>query len=137
MTQGAETFRPGFVQQLLRLDGKVALIMGGRGALAEAIAATLADLGCDVALASRREQDCADIAARITERFGRRALGLHCDISREEDVRFADVFWPMLVGGDEAQKRYGTNYAIAGKDGVHPGWAGSFVMAYAFLKSLG
>jgi hypothetical protein len=52
-------------------------------------------------------------------------------------VRFADVFWPMLVGGDEAQKRYGTNYAIAGKDGVHPGWAGSFVMAYAFLKSLG
>jgi gluconate 5-dehydrogenase len=89
MTQEAETFRPGFVQQLLRLDGKVALIMGGRGALAEAIAATLADLGCDVALASRREQDCAAIAARITDRFGRRALGLHCDISREEDIERA------------------------------------------------
>ncbi|HMJ64167.1 MAG TPA: SGNH/GDSL hydrolase family protein [Candidatus Binatia bacterium] len=59
------------------------------------------------------------------------------DIAREENVRFADVFWPMLVAGDEAQRRYATNYAIAGKDGVHPGWAGSFVMAYAFLKSLG
>jgi lysophospholipase L1-like esterase len=59
------------------------------------------------------------------------------DIAREENVRFADVFVPMLLASEDGQKRYGTNYAIAGKDGVHPGWAGSFVMAYAFLKSLG
>lgn len=59
------------------------------------------------------------------------------DIAREENVRFADVFVAMLLAGDDGQKRYGTNYAIAGKDGVHPGWAGSFVMAYAFLKSFG
>src|SRR5689334_21896598 len=86
MTQAADAFRPGFVQQLLRLDGKVALIMGGRGALAEAIAATLADLGCDLALAARRDQECTAIAARIADRFGRRALGLHGDISHEEDI---------------------------------------------------
>lgn len=59
------------------------------------------------------------------------------DLAQEEKVRFADVFRPMLVAGEEGQERYGTNYAIAGKDGVHPGWAGSFVMAYAFLKSFG
>jgi lysophospholipase L1-like esterase len=58
-------------------------------------------------------------------------------IAEQEKVGFADVFWPMLTAGVEAQKQYGTNYAIAGKDGVHPAWAGHTVMAYAFLKALG
>ena len=43
----------------------------------------------------------------------------------------------MLVGGFEAKQRYGPDYMIAGKDGVHPGWAGHLVMAYAFLKAMG
>jgi len=59
------------------------------------------------------------------------------EIAQQEQVRFADVFWPMLTAGVEAQQRYGTNYAIAGKDGVHPAWAGQTIMAYAFLKALG
>jgi hypothetical protein len=50
---------------------------------------------------------------------------------------FADVFWPMLTAGVAAQKKYAPTYAIAGGDGVHPGWAGSFVMAYAFLNAMG
>lgn len=78
--------QPGFVPNLFRLDGRVALIVGGKGVLAETIAATLADLGCDIALASRHEADCADTAARIAVRFGRRAIGRRCDISKEEDV---------------------------------------------------
>jgi hypothetical protein len=59
------------------------------------------------------------------------------EVARKEKAAFADVFWPMLTVGVKGQKRYGTNYAIAGKDGVHPGWAGQTVMAYAFLKALG
>jgi hypothetical protein len=59
------------------------------------------------------------------------------EIAEKEGVGFADVFWPMLTTGMEAQKRYGADYAIAGKDGVHPGWAGHAVMAYAFLKAFG
>ncbi len=59
------------------------------------------------------------------------------ELAEKEDVGFADVFWPMLTGGMVAHDLYGTNYAIAGKDGVHPGWAGHTVMAYAFLKALG
>ncbi|HEX4644644.1 MAG TPA: SGNH/GDSL hydrolase family protein [Verrucomicrobiae bacterium] len=59
------------------------------------------------------------------------------DIARKEHVRFADVFWPMLVEGHLAQQKYGPEYAIAGKDGVHPGWAGHLVMAYAFLHAMG
>jgi gluconate 5-dehydrogenase len=84
MTHAA--LQPGFTQGLFRLDGKVALIMGGRGALGEAMAATLADLGCDVALASRRVEECTAIAERISASFKRRAVGLCCDTSREEDI---------------------------------------------------
>ena len=59
------------------------------------------------------------------------------EIARDNKTRFADVFWPMLQAGYVGQQRHGADYAIAGKDGVHPDWAGQTVMAYAFLKSLG
>ena len=58
-------------------------------------------------------------------------------IAGHEKIGFADVFWPMLTAAHEAQLKYGTNYTICGKDGVHPGWAGHVVMAYAFLHELG
>jgi len=58
-------------------------------------------------------------------------------IAEKEHAGFADVFWPMLTAGVAAQKEYGANYAIAGADGVHPGWAGHTIMAYAFLKAMG
>lgn len=83
------TYLPGFVADQFRLDGKVALITGGRGALAEAMGAALADLGCDLAFASRHEQECAEMAEGIAARFGRRGIGLRCDISREEEVETA------------------------------------------------
>ncbi len=58
-------------------------------------------------------------------------------LAREEHVGFADVFWPMLTAGAAAQAKYGADYAMCGKDGVHPDWAGHTVMAYAFLKAMG
>jgi hypothetical protein len=59
------------------------------------------------------------------------------EVALEQDVAFADVFWTMLKAGYDARNQYGAGYAIAGVDGVHPGWSGSFVMAYTFLRSLG
>jgi len=79
----------GFSASQFRLDGKRALITGGRGALAEAMAATLADLGCDVALASRNAADCAALAAHLAERFGIRAIGLACNVADEASVEAA------------------------------------------------
>ena len=57
---------PGFMAKLFRLDGKVALMTGGHGALAEAMGAALADLGCELAFAARHEQNCAELAANIS-----------------------------------------------------------------------
>lgn len=62
-----------------------------------------------------------------------RNLGI--EIAHHERVGFADVYWPMILTGIAGQRSYGTNFVIAGADGVHPGWAGQAMMAYAFLKS--
>jgi hypothetical protein len=59
------------------------------------------------------------------------------NIATREQVGFADVFWPMLTAGFDARKDYNPNYALPGGDGVHPGWAGQTVMAYAFLHAMG
>jgi hypothetical protein len=59
------------------------------------------------------------------------------ELAQKEKVGFADVFWPMLVGGFTGRQQYGTNYAIPGNDGVHPHWAGHTLMAYAYLKAMG
>jgi lysophospholipase L1-like esterase len=66
-----------------------------------------------------------------------RFRNLDVEIAEKEDARFADVFWPMLTGEFAAQKEYRSDYALNGTDGVHPGWAGHTVMAYAFLKAMG
>jgi hypothetical protein len=62
---------------------------------------------------------------------------LDLEIAAREGLRFADVFWPMLTAGFAARQQYGADYAVAGKDGVHPDWSGHVIMAYAFLKAMG
>lgn len=52
-------------------------------------------------------------------------------------VSFADIYRPMLLADHVAKERHGPEFKVAGKDGVHPGWAGQVVMAYAFLKAMG
>jgi lysophospholipase L1-like esterase len=66
-----------------------------------------------------------------------RLRNIGIELAREDKTGFADVFWPMFNAGITGQLLYGPDYAIAGKDGVHPGWAGQAVMAYAFLKAMG
>ena len=66
-----------------------------------------------------------------------RLRDIDTEIAEKEGVGFADVISHMMIASMQAGRLYLTNYAIAGKDGVHPGWAGHTVMAYAFLKALG
>ena len=58
-------------------------------------------------------------------------------IAGQEHIRFADVFWPMLTTGYTAQEKFGSDFCISGKDGVHPDWAGHLLMARSFLKAMG
>ena len=58
-------------------------------------------------------------------------------LAKSERVSFADVFWPMFNGQKLATQKYDNDYHVSGADGVHPGWAGHTVMAYAFLRAMG
>ncbi len=66
-----------------------------------------------------------------------RFRNIDIEIAQVEQVGFADVFWPMITSFHQGRQKFGDDYYISGKDGVHPGWAGQTVMAYAFLKALG
>ncbi len=59
------------------------------------------------------------------------------EIAAEYNVAFADVYLPMFVSTYKAQTLYGSDFKVAGDDGVHPDWAGHLIMAYAFLEALG
>jgi lysophospholipase L1-like esterase len=63
------------------------------------------------------------------------------EVAKSEDVAFADVFWPMFQAQVFAPGQHGATkerpYEVAGKDGIHPGWAGQTIMAYAFLRAMG
>jgi hypothetical protein len=59
------------------------------------------------------------------------------ELAAAEGLRFADIYRPMLIADFEAKRAHGEGFKVAGKDGVHPGWAGQLVMAYAFLRGLG
>ncbi|QDV12310.1 hypothetical protein CA51_21920 [Rosistilla oblonga] len=62
-------------------------------------------------------------------------------VAEREQVRFADIFWPMLQAQVFAPAQHGATeekpYRVAGSDGIHPGWAGQVIMAWTILRSLG
>ncbi len=66
-----------------------------------------------------------------------RFRNIDVEISQANGTAFADVYRPMLVAFSTAKKQFGPDFKVAGKDGVHPGWAGHVIMAYAYLKGLG
>jgi NAD(P)-dependent dehydrogenase (short-subunit alcohol dehydrogenase family) len=73
-----------------RLDGKVAIVTGGAGALGRVIARGLAEAGARVALASRNSES-AEEAAEALCKDGFTAVAIQVDVSdRESAVAMAD-----------------------------------------------
>jgi NAD(P)-dependent dehydrogenase (short-subunit alcohol dehydrogenase family) len=67
-----------------RLKGRVAIVTGGGSGIGKALATRLAQDGAAVAVADLHKYDVA--AAEIAKATGARTLGLHVDVSSEEDV---------------------------------------------------
>jgi lysophospholipase L1-like esterase len=59
------------------------------------------------------------------------------EVAKAGNAGFADVYQPMLLADHAAKQKFGPDFKVAGKDGVHPGWAGQIIMARAFLKAMG
>jgi NAD(P)-dependent dehydrogenase (short-subunit alcohol dehydrogenase family) len=77
------------LRELFDLTGRVALVTGGGRGLGEQMAHGLAEAGASVALASRNEAACAEVAGELSERWGVRTLPLRMDVTREADVQAA------------------------------------------------
>lgn len=69
-----------------RLDGKVALVTGGTGALGAALCHTLADAGATVIVMARRAEPIA-IVVNAIRAAGGRAAGLTGDVLDEDDLK--------------------------------------------------
>lgn len=75
------------VAESMRLDGRVSLIVGGHGALADPCARALAEQGCTIVLAARTPEKCADLAARIHDDLGSTVEVETVDVADEQQVR--------------------------------------------------
>lgn len=68
------------VQNLFRLDGKVAILPGGYGGIGSALAMGLAQFGADVVVAGRDEDKATRVAEEIGRETGRQTFGIAVNV---------------------------------------------------------
>ena len=73
------------VMDLLRLDGRVAIVTGGRGLYGSAIAEGLCEAGATVVIASRNGAKCEEYAATLRDR-GYKACGMSLDLNDDASI---------------------------------------------------
>jgi len=72
-------------ERLFDLTGKVAVVTGGSRGIGAAIVRGFAAAGADVVIASRKLENCEELAAEIEQTTGRRALPLACHVGRWDE----------------------------------------------------
>jgi 3-oxoacyl-[acyl-carrier protein] reductase len=68
------------------LTGRCAVVTGGGRGIGRSICLKLAERGADVAAVDVLQTEACDTATQV-ETFGRKAIGIVCDVSRPADVR--------------------------------------------------
>ena len=74
------------MQDMFRLDNKVALVMGGAGGIGEALALGLSRQGAKVVISSRNQQALDEAAKKIKAETGYEVLAMTSDVTNEESV---------------------------------------------------
>jgi gluconate 5-dehydrogenase len=117
------SMRRGFLNDFSSLEGQAALILGGHGEIAGAMAAALADRGANIVFAARKLPQCEALASEIGSSFGVQTMALACDIGDEAQVaatvaRANDRFGRLDVLVDNA----GTSWSGAPETIPMSGW---------------
>ncbi|RLB80485.1 MAG: gluconate 5-dehydrogenase [Deltaproteobacteria bacterium] len=74
------------LDNLFRLDGKVALITGGGRGIGKFIATGFAEAGADLIISSRKMKNLKATAQELEEEFGITALPVVCDMAKAESI---------------------------------------------------
>jgi NAD(P)-dependent dehydrogenase (short-subunit alcohol dehydrogenase family) len=77
------------ILELFKMNGKVALIVGGNRGLGLAMASALAEAGASISIAARDEQVNESSEAMIRSTYAVDCMSVSCDVSSEESVRNA------------------------------------------------
>jgi lysophospholipase L1-like esterase len=96
--------------------------------------------GCVDADTFRKDANNPKQAGELSAMYNKTLGGLSQiakEVAAQEAVAYADVFGVMADVMPKAKAKYGPDYHVAGRDGVHPDANGHLLMAYAFLKGLG
>ena len=75
------------ITELSRMDGRVALVIGGAGHIGSVAASGLAELGSNLAIVDINENRVRSISDEIRKTHGVEVLELVADLESEDDVR--------------------------------------------------
>lgn len=75
------------MQTLFELKGKTALITGGGSGLGRDMAKIFAKYGANIAVCSRKLENCQQAANEIAKEYGVKTVAYECDVSNEENVQ--------------------------------------------------
>ena len=96
------------LEQLLRLEGRIALVTGASSGLGRHFANVLADAGASVALAARRLDRLRDLAGEIKNRGGR---AVTCQLDVSESQTIYDTF-------EQVEEKLGTVDILVNNAGI-------------------
>lgn len=74
------------LQDMYKLNGKIALVTGGGRGLGKFIAVGLAEAGADVILSSRKIKNLDAVAGELERDYGMHAIAVACDMGKEGDI---------------------------------------------------
>jgi NAD(P)-dependent dehydrogenase (short-subunit alcohol dehydrogenase family) len=72
--------------ELFDLTDKVALVTGGGRGLGKQIAEVYAEMGCQLALCSRKKENCEDVAEMLRNEYGVQVISYALDVTNELQV---------------------------------------------------
>jgi gluconate 5-dehydrogenase len=77
------------ILELFKLNGQVALIIGGNRGLGFVMAKALAEAGAEISIAARNENQNSKSADEIKTLYGHQCISFRCDVTKEQEVKNA------------------------------------------------